>query len=372
MADPRWPYCESWDSSSTRRTFLATLLAGITSVCAGPTISGSVKRAQALLATAGALSQRVAVDLHAHPGPFAGASAVPEAARDLPTVLADMQHGQIDAALFCFVADRPVLRRSGPAREPNPGELFLAAKLELDQVLPQLEGTIALTPADVMASKRQGRPCAILGFEGADALEGDLARLQLFYDRGIRVIQLVHNRVNELGDIQTDAPRHGGLTPFGREVVKTMNRLGMLIDVAHASADTVRGVLAETRHPIIDSHTRPRAHLDIRRARSDEELRSVVKTGGVIGVWPLAWEKRKTFEDFLIDIDYMKTVVGIDHLGIGTDLNGVGGNTVVPTHKEFALIPAGLLARGYPEAEVAKIIGGNFMRVFREVTETKG
>ena len=80
----------------------------------------------------------------------------------------------------------------------------------------------------------------------------------------------------------------------------------------------------------------------------------------------------QTFDDFLADIDYVKSVIGTDHVGIGTDLNGMGVETVVPTHKEFALIPAGLLARGHTESDVAKIVGGNFMRVFREVTENSG
>ena len=80
----------------------------------------------------------------------------------------------------------------------------------------------------------------------------------------------------------------------------------------------------------------------------------------------------KTFADFLGDLDYVKSIIGIDHVGIGTDLNGMGVETVVPTHKEFALIPAGLLARGYADSDVAKIVGANFMRVFREVTENRG
>jgi membrane dipeptidase len=230
---------------------------------------------------------------------------------------------------------------------------------------------MALSPADVIALKQKGVPCVILSHEGADALEGNLSRVRLFYERGLRVLQLLHNRVNELGDVQTEPPKHGGLTSFGRDVVREINRLGMIVDLAHASTETVQSVLAESRYPVIDSHTRPSALRQGARFRSDEELRVVATRGGVVGILPLA-QKGETFDTFLKNIDHVVSVAGIDHVGIGTDLNGLGVNTVIPTHKEFALIPAGLLARGYPEGAVAKIIGGNFMRVFLAVTQTRG
>jgi membrane dipeptidase len=144
----------------------------------------------------------------------------------------------------------------------------------------------------------------------------------------------------------------------------------MIVDVAHAATETVRGVLAESRYPVVDSHTRPSAHRQGARFRSDDEIRSIAKRGGLIGVLPVSL-KNETFDTFLKNIDHVISVAGVDHVGIGTDLNGLGVNTVIPTHKEFALIPAGLLARGYPEGDVAKLIGGNFMRVFLAVTQTR-
>jgi membrane dipeptidase len=288
-----------------------------------------------------------------------------------------MRQGKLDAAVFSVVADIPVLQRDPtagrlrPFREPEPGELFRYVQSQLDGLLKERSLAVALSPADVIASKRKGVPCTILSNEGADALEGNLSRVRFFYDRGLRVLQLTHNRINEIGDIQTEPPKHGGLTPFGRDVVTEMNRLGMIIDLAHSSAATAKGVLAESRHPVIDSHTRPSALGQGARFRSDDEMRALAQRGGVVGVLPLA-RKGETFDTFLKNIDHVKSVAGIDHVGIGTDLNGLGPNTVVPTHKEFALIPAGLLAGGYADGDVAKIIGGNFMRVFREVTENRG
>jgi len=290
-----------------------------------------------------------------------------------------MQAGKLDAAVFSLVTDGPVIRRDPQRgetrqyRDPEPGELFRDAQSRFEKAKSQIEGMIALSPSEVIALKKNNRPCAILSHEGADALEGNLSRVPLFYGWGLRVLQLVHYRINELGDIQTEPPKHGGLTPFGRDVVRETNRLGMIIDVAHVHAETLRGVLAESRHPVIDSHTRPAARFQASRARSDGELQAVARKGGVIGMWPLAREARgETFDDFLRDIDYLKALVGVEHVGIGTDLNGTRTSTVIPTHKEFALIPAGLLARGYAASEVAKIVGGNFMRVFREVAENRG
>ena len=375
------PWIDSRDcpGSASRRTFILSLLAAIESACSGPTTSASTKRERALLEEAAALSQRTSVDLIAHAGPFARNFPFPDSARDRAAVLAHMQAGKLDAAIFSLVTDGPVIRRDPQGegtrqyREPEPGELFRDTQSRFEKARSQIEGMIALSPSEVVALKKKERPCAILSHEGADALEGNLSRVQLFYGWGLRVLQLVHYRINELGDIQTEPPKHRGLTSFGRDVVKEMNRLGMIIDVAHTHAETVRAVLAESRHPVIDSHTRPAARFQASRARSDGELRAVAQKGGVIGMWPLARADRaETFDDFLRDIDYVKALVGIEHVGIGTDLNGTRTSTVIPTHKEFALIPAGLLARGYTEAEVAQVIGGNFMRVFREVTENRG
>jgi membrane dipeptidase len=317
--------------------------------------------------------------MHTHAGPFAGNFPFLDSAQDRPAVLMHMQVGKLDAAVFSLTTARPVIRRdpqTGRAyqyRKPEPGELFHDAQSRFEKARGQIEGVIALSPSAVVEFKKKGRHCAILSHEGADALEGNLSRVKLFYDWGLRVLQLLQYRINELGDIQTEPQKHGGLTTFGRDVVKEMNRLGMIIDVAHAQAETVRGVLAESRHPVIDSHTRPAARYQALRARSDDELQAVAQKGGVIGMFPRAQKDRgETFDDFLRDIDYVKALVGIEHVGIGTDLNGLGTSTAIPTHKEFALIPAGLLARGYSESEVAKITGGNFMRIFQDVTENRG
>jgi membrane dipeptidase len=181
----------------------------------------------------------------------------------------------------------------------------------------------------------------------------------------------MHYRINEIGDIQTEDPRHKGLTPFGCNVVKEMNKLGMVIDVAHASSETLSGLLVESRRPVICSHTGPYALWSHGRHLENKDMTVIAKKCGIIGIWPLL-RRRDTLESYLRAIDYVKNLVGADHVGIATDLFGLAGSSALPTHKDFALIPAGLLQRGYSQSDVAKIAGGNFMRVFREVTETRG
>src|SRR5262252_4734362 len=140
--------------------------------------------------------------------------------------------------------------------------------------------------ADLERARAAGRPAAVLAVEGGDFLEGRLDRVQQAYERGIRSIQLVHYRVNELGDIQTQPPRHGGVTPFGRDVVREMNRLGMLVDVAHATFDVARAAVDSASKPLVLSHT----VVDVpglARAVSREHARMVAQTGGVVGVFPV-------------------------------------------------------------------------------------
>ncbi len=324
-----------------------------------------------LLTEAAELSREViTVDLHCHPTAVSGQH-FPELD---PSVPESMKAGGLDAGLFAARGDYPLIRRDSAgrryeSRQPRPGELLRRSSEQLDGILNAVrEGklTLARSPAEILAAKKNGMPCVLLAIEGSDPLEGELARVKSFYDRGVRVLQLVHHRINEIGDIQTSDPRHKGLTQFGREVVREMNKLGMIIDTAHCSPDTLAGVLAESRSPVIFSHTGAYALRRIARHLPDNEMRAVAAKGGVIGIWPHL-RRRDTFESMLKDIDHARKQIGDDHIGVATDLFGLDNHTAIPTHKEFALIPAALLKRGYPDGAVAKIIGENFMRVFRDV-----
>ncbi len=330
-------------------------------------------RDDTLMAEAAELSREaVTVDLHCHPADLPS-SYFPGPDPDLG---ANMRAGGLDAGVFAARGDYPLIRRDAAgrryeARKPRPGELFARCTEQLDPLIEaagKIKLALARSPADIVAAKKAGAPAALLAVEGGDPLEGDIARVKVFFDRGVRVLQLLHYRINEIGDIQTADPRHNGLTGFGREVVREMNRLGMVIDTAHGSPDTLAGVLAESRLPVIFSHTGAYALRQLGRHLQDKDMRAIASQGGIIGIWPYLG-RRDTFESFLENIDYAQKLIGADHVGVATDLFGLDNHTAIPTHKEFALIPAALLKRGYADGAVEKIIGGNFLRLFRDVTK---
>lgn len=328
---------------------------------------------RALLAEAAELiRENVTLDLHCHANALGGA----DFPAFNPAIPLEMKAGHVDCGFFAARGDYPVIRRN-PAgeriehRAAQPGELFRRTNEQLDGIIDATKsGAVALarSPEEIHSAKKSGRPAAMLAIEGGDPLEGDLSRIQAFYDRSVRVIQLMHFRINEIGDVQTASPRHNGLTSFGRQVVSEMNRVGMMIDTAHCSPATLRDVLTQSRHPVILSHTGPAALRKSARHLDDETLQAVAKKNGIVGVWP-SIRRRESAESFLQAIDHVKTRIGADHVGVGTDVYGIRGASAVPTHKSFPLIAAGLLQRGYSETDVAKIVGGNCMRLFHQVKE---
>ena len=355
----------------SRRGFMRRLTIGVAVASVGSKILHSVLSDKNVLAEAGeVLKETTTVDLHCHPNALRGAFPLLD-----PAVPADMKIGGLDVGLFAVRGDYPVIRRDTAGRRyesrtPRAGELLRRSTDQLDKLLEAIkEGKLALarSPAEIVEAKKRAAPCAILAIEGGDPLEGDISRVKLFYERGMRVVQFVHYRINEIGDIQTEKPKHKGITPFGLEVVREMNKLGMIIDTAHCAAETLSGILSESKFPVIFSHTGAYALRRRLRHLQDKELRAIAAKGGVIGMWPNL-RRLDTFETFLKDIDYVQKLVGVDHVGIGTDLFGLDNHTAIPTHKEFALIPAALLKRGYNDGVIEKIIGGNFMRLFREIS----
>jgi len=325
-----------------------------------------------LLAEAAELAdETITVDLHCHANGLA--------AKDFPAIdgaiALNMKAGGVDAGLFAIRGDLGTIRTDPSGRRyehrmPKPGELFKRAQEQLAPLISASEtGQLALatSPAEILEAKKRGIPAAVLAIEGSDPLEGDLSRAKLFHQLGVRALQLLHYRINEIGDIQTAEPRHNGLTEFGRALVRELNRLGVVIDTAHASSATLDGVLATSRAPVIFSHTAPRVQRANSRRLEDNDMKAIAKHGGVVGIWPTLGS-RDSFETFLRRLDYMKQLVGADHFGVATDLFGLRGRTAIPTHKEFSLLAAGLRKRGYSESDTAKIAGGNFMRLFRAVT----
>jgi membrane dipeptidase len=357
----------------SRRSFITALCAAVTAACAGPTVDGTTRREDALTAQArAALRKHPVIDLHAHPGGF-----ISSRVGEVPIrALEEMTAGGVDAAFFAAVGDNPVIQRYATGiknfRDPRPGELYASSVTQLERVLARArEGRVVLVrePGDIAAARTTGVRAALATLEGGDGLEGRVERVREFHAMGVRAIQLMHYRVNELGDIQTEPPRYGRLTDAGAAVVAEMNRLKMVVDGAHAARATLLGILDVARAPIIVSHTGPNGLRRNARHLDDDLLRAVAAKGGVIGVWPLTSTGR--IDTFLTEIAYVRDIVGVDHVGVGTDMAGMATFTSIPTYREFAPVPAALLARGFSESDLAKVLGGNVLRVFEAVSDTR-
>jgi membrane dipeptidase len=359
---------ERWHAESSapigRRRVLTGMAASLSLAAAGcaPTAPAAHK-AQ----SAARLDEAISIDLHSHPGMV----------RILARATMDghierLTAGGVRASLFSAVGDGAVLTMTAQGRiyaqrEPAEGELYRSAYAQLVAVRTRVErGQLVLVEraADLERARTAGRPAAVLAVEGGDFLEGRLDRVEEAYGRGIRSIQLVHYRVNELGDIQTEPARHGGLTPFGRDVVREMNRVGMLVDVAHATFDGVRAAVDAASKPLVLSHTVVDVP-GVARAVSREHARLVAQTGGVVGVFPVSFGG-PGFSGYIDHVSRMVDAVGIDHVAIGTDMDGIPVRICTfDDYSEWPSISAALLARGYARADVAKIMGANVLRVLR-------
>ncbi|MGB9722386.1 MAG: dipeptidase [Chloroflexia bacterium] len=248
----------------------------------------------------------------------------------------------------------------------------------LDRFYRELEANgermlLATSAADIRRAKAEGKVAAILGLEGGEALDGLLATLRLYHRLGVRLLTLTWNRRNALADGLDEARTDGGLTRLGVEVVEEMNRLGMLIDLAHLSPAGLADVLQVTTSPVIVSHANAQALYNHRRNLSDEQLRAVALTGGWVGatfVPQFIAPQNATLDHLLEHIVHMVRVAGEDHVGLGSDHDGFNPLEPLADLPDVSYLPRlteGLLRRGLSERVVEKVLGGNFLRVFEEV-----
>jgi membrane dipeptidase len=326
----------------------------------------SSRAADAIEAANALVSGKLTIDMHSHGGGFIREDSTADPVGEA------MRTGGMAIACLAIVSDAPTHkvfpdRTIHPVREPAPGELYAWSKGSFDRVLRLAQGQglrLAGSTGDLRAAP-VGGPAVIVAAEGADFLEGRLERIdEARRQHGLRHLQLVHYRPNELGDIQTEDPVHNGLTDFGVEVVRACNRLGIIVDVAHATFDVVKRSAAATSRPLILSHT-SLSPSPGRRSRqiSADHARVVAQTGGVIGVWPPA-AIFPTVDAMAIGIAQLAEVVGVDHVGLGTDMRGLTGPSVLPSYRSFPLLAQALLARGFSAEDAGKILGGNYARVF--------
>ena len=243
----------------------------------------------------------------------------------------------------------------------------------------------ALNLKDLQAAHDHGQPTIVQSVEGAMFIEGRLERVEEAYKRGVRHLQLLHQRddmVSPLGDVITSPAHLGGLTAFGADVVKECNRLGVLVDLAHATTETVLGALKVATQPLIVSHTgldsqtggNPRmAEMMKVHLIGKERAKVVADAGGVIGVWTKLAGSPKEFAE---NIKAMVDVIGVDHVGIGTDTDLLASRVGQGTNKAWPGLAGGffyavvgeMLLQGFTPDDIGKIGGGNFCRVFGKVT----
>ena len=231
---------------------------------------------------------------------------------------------------------------------------------------------LALTAADVLAAHAECELAVILDIEGAEALHGELGLLRNYYRLGVRILQPVWNHRNEAADGIIEEGLPGGLSRFGRSLVREMNELGMMLDLSHLTPPGFRDVLELSEDPVLFTHGNCRALYDHRRNLTDEQIRALAARGGVFGISVVnAFMSREQcdYRVFAEHVDYVVQLVGPDFVAYGSDFDGTD---VLPVGlDEVTLLPnatADLLGRGYSEADLAKILGGNFLRVMRLVT----
>jgi membrane dipeptidase len=322
-----------------------------------------------------------------------------------------MKEGGLDAEFFAiFIAQGPRTPEAFDLENQNTlatfDSIYAAVGRNSDMA------GIALTGDDARELKAAGKSAVFIGIENGYPVGTDITRIKQYYDLGARYITLCHSSNNDICDSSTDkeGPEHGGLSAFGREVVKEMNRTGMLIDVSHISDDSFYDVLELSKAPVIASHSSCRALCESPRNLNDDMLQALKKNGGVIQICLLSeylrqpepnpefdarveelrekWEqmgelteeqkeqrwhefsdlrekyvKRATVEDAVNHIQHVVDVIGIDYVGIGSDFDGGGGIDGCSDVSGMKNITRELVRRGYSREDIAKIWGGNFLRV---------
>ena len=232
---------------------------------------------------------------------------------------------------------------------------------------------IARTPDDLWHHKHQGKKSIMLGIENGHALEGSLDNLHHFAQRGIVYMTLCHNGDNDICDSARGEHTHNGVSAFGREVISEMNRLGIMVDLSHAGEKSFYDALELSKTPIVCSHSSCRALCDHPRNLTDDQMRALAQHGGVMQVTLyhgfLVKDGDATLDDAMRHLEHAIEVMGIDHVGLGTDFDGDGGIRGLASSAELLNYTRELLKRKFSEADIQKLWGGNFLRVMRQVQQ---
>lgn len=229
------------------------------------------------------------------------------------------------------------------------------------------------TAEEAEHAKRQGKKIIMRAIENGYAIGKDIGLVKHFHDRGVIYMTLCHNGDNDICDSARGGGEHGGLSAFGKEAVREMNRLGMMIDLSHAAESTFYDVLGLSTQPVVCSHSSCKALCGHARNLTDGQIKALAAKGGVMQVTMysgfLREEGEATLEDFMLHLEHAISVAGIDHVGIGTDFDGDGAVKGCSSASQLRNITRELLRRGYSSKEIEKIWGGNWLRVMKKVQE---
>ena len=301
-----------------------------------------------------------------------------------PKILVDLQkmtEGRQDATIMVAYLPQP---KAGEKFSDNVSFDVSGPKAYADLIFDKIEEIVsqnkayialARTPNDLWMHKHQGLKSIMLGIENGLALEGKLENLQHFADRGVVYVTLCHNGDNDICDSARGNNTHNGVSAFGEQVIREMNRLGILVDLSHGGEKSFYDALDISSQPIVCSHSSSRALCDHPRNLTDDQMRALAAKGGVAQTTIyhgfLKKDGEATILDVMAHLDHAIDVMGIDHVGLGTDFDGDGGVRGLADSSELINFTRQLLARRYSEQDIQKIWGGNFLRVMAQVQNNK-
>ncbi len=298
-----------------------------------------------------------------------------------PRILVDMHKmadGRQDAVIMAAYLPQP---KPGEAFRDLVKPPFDSPKAYAEHIFDKLEAIIeanngylgrAISPGSLYANKRAGRRSVMFGIENGLALEHDLSNVEHFAGRGVVYITLCHNGDNDICDSARGSSTHGGVSAFGAEVIREMNRCGVMVDMSHASEKSFYDALDISLKPIVCSHSNCKALCDVPRNLTDDQLRALAAKGGVAHITLYHGFLRNdgqeaTVLDAIAHLEHAVKIMGIEHVGIGTDFDGDGGVSGFADSSEMLNFTMHLLRRRYSEGDIARIWGGNWLRVMADV-----
>lgn len=286
-----------------------------------------------------------------------------------------MEEGRIDAAFMVAYIPQGERDEASLAKATAYAEERLKEVIRQEQLNPTRMG-IARTPDDLLRLKQAGKKAIFLGIENGYALGKDVNNVRKFRDMGVSYITLCHNGDNDLCDSARGKGEWKGLSPLGKQMVAEMNRLGVMVDISHAAESTFYDVLACSRYPIIASHSSARALCNHPRNLTDDQLKAIAGQGGVVQLCLYKGfineeAEKASVSDAIRHINHMVDLIGVEHVGIGSDFDGDGELIGCRASNELINITMHLLKEGYSETDISRIWGGNFLCVMHQVQSAR-